>query len=494
MPGVTVNKLVFVFVFLAISLLNAQVKFEQNPFEKADPFRYQSARNEFWKQVEDLLLNNQFEGVILLAGNENIKKIKSIEKAEVYLAVAEVAVRTDHPYLAFILTHEITKIFPLSNQALRAYFLMEEIIKKNSLFDELIVGETIIEQDINLDSKKIPHELKGFLAYAFFQSFRQQGFVKWEKIAQKGILPNTEWAFRLDYDKALYELYNDRFDNSLKLFEGLKDNELASDYLRKKAKRQFARLIFEKGEFQKSFDLLKELQFEQDDRGFILLERAWTKYYLKHYSKSLGLLTALDNQLFASSRTPETDILKMLIYKELCHYDEVFVVKKAFDKKYRAAIDDIKNRKDLAKNEILLQLSLMKPNLKSYAGFIGGLRRDFNWIKKIFPSGDLLNELQTKVRLKDRQLQDIISLKLNEQIRKTADEMLDWNEQINFLDYQTRVDSLRLRRSDIELNYRPEAIPLMTFDRLYWLYKGEMWLDELENLRVLVKSKCQKAE
>ena len=136
----------------------------------------------------------------------------------------------------------------------------------------------------------------------------------------------------------------------------------------------------------------------------------------------------------------------------------------------------------------------MKPNLKSYSAFVGGLRRDFNSIKKVLPAGDLLNELQTKVRLKDRQLQDIISLKLNEQIRKSADEMLDWNEQINFLDYQTRVDSLRLRRSDKELNYRPEAIPLVTFERLYWLYKGEMWLDELENLRVLVKSKCQKAE
>lgn len=488
------NKSLIYLVFCFVLTAQAQVKFEQNPFEKADPFQYQSARADFWKQVEDLLLNKKYEEIILLTSSENIKKMKPIEKAEVYLAVAEAAVRTDHPYLAFILTHEITKIFPLSNQALRAYFLMEEIIKKNSLFDELIVGETIIEQDINLDSKKIPHEIKGFLAYAFFQSYRQQGFAKWEKVAQKGILPNTEWAFRFEYDKALYELYNDRFDSSLKIFEGLKDNSLASDYLRKKAKRQYSRLIFEKGEFQKSFELLKELQFEQDDRGFILLERAWSKYYLKHYSKALGLLTALDNQLFASSRTPETDILKMLIYKELCHYDEVFSVKKAFDKKYKTALDDIKNRKDLTKNNLLLQLALMKPNLKSYSGFIGGLRRDFNWYKKVSTSGDLQTELQTKVSLKDRQLQDMISLKLNEQIRKTADEMLDWYEQINFLDYQTRVDSLRIRRSDKELNYRPEAIPLMTFDRLYWLYKGEMWLDELENLRVLVKSKCQKAE
>ncbi len=481
-------------MFIMIAPAYSQVNFGQNPFEKADPYQYQSVRNEFWKQVDDLLVNKKYEEIIKLATAEEFKKIKLNEKAEVYLAVAEAAVRTDHPYLAFMLAHEITKIFPLSNQALRSYFLMEEVIKKNSLFDELILGETIVEQDINLESKKIPQEIRGFLAYIFFQSYRQQGFVKWEKTAQKWILPNSEWSFRLDYDKALYELYNDRFDTALKLFETLKDNVLASDNLRKKAKRQYARLIFEKGEFQKSFELLKELQFEQDDRGFILLERAWTKYYLKHYSKALGLLTALDTKLFAQSRTPETDILKMLIYKELCHYDEVFEVKKLFDKKYKSALEDIKNRKDLSKNNLLLQLALMKTNLKSYSGFIGGIRRDMDWFKKVGSSGELMNDIQTKVRLKDQQLQDIISLKLNDEIRKTADEMLDWNEQINFLDYQTRVDSLRIRRSDKELNYRPEAIPLMTFDRLYWLYKGEMWLDELENLRVLVKSKCQKSE
>ncbi len=483
-----------VLLLLYIIPCYSQVKFEQNPFEKAEPFQYQALRGEFWRETETLSSTKQYNELIEYISEENIKTLKPNEKAEVFLAIAELAVKTDHPYLAFILCHEITKIFPLSNQAIRSYFLIEEILKKNSLFDELIIGETIIEQDINFESKKIPQELKGFLAYLFFQSHRQQGFAKWEKTVQRWILPDSEWSYRLEYDRALYELYNDRYDNAVKIFESLMKNELVSDFLRKKSKRQYARLIFEKGEFQKSFEMLKELQFEQDDRGSILLERAWTKYYLKHYSKALGLLTALDTSLFSQSRTPETDILKMLIYKELCHYDAVFEVKKAFDKKYKKALADIKGRKQLNKNKALLQLALMKPNLKNYSMFIGGLRRDMAWFKSIGSSGALMSDLQTKVSQKDKQLQDIISLKLTEQMRKTANDMLDWNEQVNFLDYQTRVDSLRIRRTDKELNYRPEAIPLITFDRLYWLYKGEMWLDELENLRVLVKSKCQVTE
>ena len=488
------SKLILFFTFLYATTVAAQISVEQNPFEKADPFVYQSARNEFWKEVETYLKKEQTKELAALLSSQSVKGMKPNELAEVYLAVAEMAIQKSHPYIAFILAHEITKIFPLSNQAIRSYFIIEEIFKRNAISDDLIIGETVIEQDINFENKKIPFELRGFLGYLFFQSYRQQNFSKWEKQAQKLIEPGTEWAYRLEYDRALYELYNDRFEESLKIFESIMNEAKASDFLRKKAKRQYARLIFEKGEFQKSFELLKSLQFEQDDRGFILLERAWTKYYLKHYSKALGLLTALDAKLFDSSRTPETEILKMLIYKELCHFDSVFEIKKKFDNRYKKALEDIKKRTDLSKNEELLRLALQKPQLKNYSTFIGGLRLDLEWLKEVGLEGSLLNDLQTKVKLKDRQLQDILSLRIRDEVRKSAEDLLDWNEQVNFLDYQTRVDSLRIRRSDKELNYRPEPIPLITFDRLYWLYKGEVWLDEIENLRVLVKSNCQKSQ
>ena len=97
-------------VFLLTKPAYSQVKFEQNPFEKADPYQYQSVRNEFWKQVEEMLLNKKYDEIIKLTTEEDLKKIKPNEKAEIYLAVAEAAVKTDHPYLAFMLTHEITKI------------------------------------------------------------------------------------------------------------------------------------------------------------------------------------------------------------------------------------------------------------------------------------------------------------------------------------------------------------------------------------------------
>lgn len=61
----------------------------------------------------------------------------------------------------------------------------------------------------------------------------------------------------------------------IKIFDSLRQNDKISDYLKNKSQRQLARLLFEKGEFEKSFDYLKLLQSIQDDTGALLLERAF---------------------------------------------------------------------------------------------------------------------------------------------------------------------------------------------------------------------------
>ncbi len=81
---------------------------------------------------------------------------------------------------------------------------------------------------------------------------------------------------------------------------------------------------------------------------------------------------------------------------------------------------------------------------------------------------------------------------LKDKIRVVANDLLDWQEQISFLDYQTRIDSLRVTRPDDEVDFKSEVISLTKFDKVYWLFKGEFWIDELESLKVFVENQCTK--
>lgn len=481
-----------IFIALLFSHLSfSQIQFEKNPFDKEAPFSYIPVNEDLWRSYEKNLKSKSHDANLDLVKSLQFSKLKMNEKAEAYLILAENAFESGRPYLASLLVFEINKIFPLSNQSIRSLYLLEKIYQKHNIIDEVFLFENIFDQDINLNDKKIPRDLKSFISYLYLEKTDSKKFKIDQKAMVRFIQPDTEWQLRLDYKKALYELFNNRLDAAIEIFEKLLANKNTSEYLRRRTERQLARLLFEKGEFEKSFDYLKNLQFQAEDGGAILLERAWNKYYLRHYSKALGLLTALDSPLFINSMSPESYILKILIYKELCIYDSVFQIKNDFEKKYSKSINAIKKRQDLDKDNTLKRWALQNYVLKQEALSITGLRQDMKWFEDHFSGTDIYKYFKEVTASKEKQIQDRLAFKLKKELRKVADQLLNYNEQISFLDYQTKVDSLKIKSNSFKKNYSPETISFITFDRLYWNYVGELWIDELENLRVLVKSKCE---
>ncbi len=482
--------IVFFIQFFSVGMMS-QIEFEKNPFEKDKPFEYVPLNNKFWGEYQTLKTNKNYTDMNSLISNQNFKQLKSNEKAEVLLAFADAAYEQNHPFISLVSVFEINKLFPLSNQSIMSYFIIEKIFKNYNIQDRVLVSEVFLDQDFDFENTKIPNEIKSFLGYLFSENTYQKRYKNKFKKFDAYIVANSEWLYRREYDKALYELYNNRLDEAIKIFDNLRQNEQASTFLRGQAQRQQARLIFEKGDFEKSFEYLKSLQSVQDDTGVLLLERAWNKFYLKHYSKSLGLLTAINDPMFEKTQTPESDVLQMLIYKDLCQYESVFDVKDRFQKKYLKSINKIKKRADLSEDPVLKKWALQNFELKKQASYITGLRVDKKWMKKNFSDTDMQSMIETKSLLKEKQIDNQISMILRKEVRRVSEKLLDFNEQINFLDYQTKVDSLKLKKNIKDKNYRPESISLMTFDRLYWKYEGELWIDEIENLRVLIQSRCE---
>lgn len=485
-----------VWVFFAAILISvsssAQIEFEKNPFEKDKPFEYVPLDTEFWTEYQQLKADKKYDDINSLIANKDLRKMKDNQKSEVYLAFADTAFDQGFPYISLVSIFEINKLFPLSNPSIMSYFIIEKIFANYNIFDDILISESFLDQDIDLANPRIPTEIKSFLGFIYSDVSYQNRYKNKFKKFDTYIVANSQWAYRRDYEKALYELYNNREEDALKIFVSLHENEAVVPYLRNKSQRQVARLLFEKGEFEKSFEHLKTLQAIQDDTGALLLERAWNKYYLKHFSKALGLLTALNDSIFAKTQTPESDVLQMLIYKELCQYDSVLEIKDKYQKRYSKSVALIKNRGNLLEDPLLKRWALQNLNLKKRSSYITGLRTDKKWLKKNFSNSEISKVFEAKATAKERQLDDEISVLLTKEIRKVSEKLLDFNEQVNFLDYQTKVDSLRLKKNSKDVNYRPESISLVTFDRLYWKYEGELWIDEIENLRVLIKSQCEK--
>lgn len=221
------------------------------------------------------------------------------------------------------------------------------------------------------------------------------------------------------------------------------------------------------------------------------MERAWSKYYQKDYSRALGLLTAFEAPMFDSSRTPEAYLLKMIIYKELCHYDAALDVLREFKERYKSSLKRIRKRSELRKDQNLVNMALMDQKFEPWVSYLNTLREEKLRYETLGLSEyDFNSTVSTRYKSKIQETEAKLWRLLENKTRDVASQLLDWQEQMTFLDYLTRIDSLRVVRRGDELVYRSPTIPGLTFDRIYWIFEQEYWVDELEDMKSFIESRC----
>lgn len=95
-----------------------------------------------------------------------------------------------------------------------------------------------------------------------------------------------------------------------------------------------ARLYFEQKKYEKSLEYYRMIPKKSYHWPYILLEKAWSYYYLKDYNRVLGLLATYKAPLLQSYFFPEAEMLKALAYYKLCLWDDALKVIERYYKVY----------------------------------------------------------------------------------------------------------------------------------------------------------------
>ena len=454
-------------------------------------WQYEPIDRSFWQLAIEKIDKKYFTDALEMA-EVQIKKSKKeslvLSEAQLIQALALHGLNLD--YAATKIASQLIKSNPSTNFALRALLVIEDIVKFNPVDEDEVFGELIWDQDDQSEDAPVAD----FLNYINSQQSLIRGYPAWSEKQVKKITAGSYWDFKVKYNEALQDVKKNKIDFALEKFANLASHPSAPEDLKMDASHQYARLLFEKKEYDQAYKVYKQVQLNPRERGLILLERAWTRYYEKNYSKALGLLTALEAPAFDTARTPETYILKMLIYKELCYYRAISQVQKEYKKRFSKSIDAIKGRRDLKKDQVIVQLSALDRHIGRWVNLLNRIKSekaDFNKLS----SSEFSKTKDFKViyDLKIKELYEKLEWMLKDKSREIAKNIVDWDEQISFLDYQARVDALRVSKTLGEKDYKTEEVPHMTFDRIFWVFKGEYWLDEIEKLKVLVNSKCSRS-
>jgi hypothetical protein len=449
---------------------------------------YHPANSEFWKTVEASLKDNNFEKV-LEESNDQLTSTKrdSLEHEEAKVAAAIGLQRKGFYFGASTLFGDVIKSKIGTEVATQALYGIEENVRKAPLDEDAVLGELVTD----IEYPDLPPNLQDFVTYQQGMFNLLRGFPQWSDADFKKITLDSYWDFKLKYLTAIGEVARDRIDSAIERFSSIAGSTAAPEDIKTTALHQWARLIFEKGDYPKAYKTFKTVKLNPREKGLILLERAWAKYYMKDYSKALGLLAALEAPIFDTSRSPESYILKMVMYKELCYFDSVFEVMGQFKNRYNASMKAINKRQDLRKDQMIVNLAVLDQRVQKWVNLLNSVKDELASLKETgwedYVWYDLIKRrYQSKITEINQRLDWI----LQDKTREIANQLLEWQEQLTFLDYQTRLDSLRITRPGSELKYQPEEIPHMSFEKIYWAGKGEFWVDELEDYKVFIESRC----
>jgi len=449
---------------------------------------YRAVDEEFWKKMQDSLRDENWAELISKAQNQfdDVKK-DSLDAAEARLFQAYGLYRLNFNFTATEVFADLTRSKVGTQVGERALSGLEEI-SINSLVDpDFVHGEILNDVEFGV----LAANLQDFVSYYNGLFNIQKGFHKWGEAELKKINPGSHWGLKLKYIDALRDVQAKNIDAALEKFKSITENPQAAESIKNDALHQMGRLIFEKGNYEDAYKIFKQVKLNERERGFILLERAWARYYQKDYSKSLGLLTAFDAPMFDPARTPESYILKMIIYKELCHYDAALDVARDFRARFKKSLNAIHRRADLKKDPFLVSSSLMDQRYEPLVSYLNMLRDERTRFDALGWSGySFYKGMRIRYRNKIGETEAKLSRLLEDKTRQAAEALLDWQEQMTFLDYQTRLDSLRIVRKGNEVQYQSPPIPGLTFNKIYWTFQDEFWLDELEDMKAFIESRC----
>ncbi|CAN5536364.1 hypothetical protein BH10BDE1_BH10BDE1_18350 [soil metagenome] len=353
--------------------------------------------------------------------------------------------------------------------------------------DDSALEELAYEYDATPDGNSESAMISWYRAKALLR----RGYDEWAMQDLAKVGAETRWHSDRLFDRATDVLSEGKVDEAAALYEDILKRPLVRIPTKQFAELNRARLIFEKGDYEDTLKTVRSLDLPIRERARAMLEMAWARYYLKEYGKALGILTVIDSAFFEALRSPETDVLRMVIDRDLCRYDLIKTEAASFRERYKKPFKQIEGRLKLEDDAQLKQMALQGRFLQRRATLIHRYRTERKAIYdediKIAPG--LRDFLMKSLLTRERKVEAEISRALPRELDRVASELIEWRDQISFLEYEASIRPLTAFPVD-DVDYRPEAASKTRFEKLYWPVVNEAWWDELDSYEVLIRARC----
>lgn len=389
-------------------------------------------------------------------------------------------------------------LFDVIDQATAPELLPDALLAVERLMagphDETLLDERLI---VETDFGYLPPSVAGFVRYHQGLADLRADRNRWAERLLLSLPPDSVYDAKAEYALGVERLKRDRVDEAVKWLRSALAHPAADRTTRNDARLALARILYERRRYDaaEAMYLRVEVPPLTAAEGRVLLERAWTAYWMGDDRQAMGRIHALEAPSYRDLHAPEKMLLRALIYQRSCHYIPAKREVRRFRFAYGPTLDNIRRRIDLREDATLRRAALSEsPQLRRLVEFRRVLEAE---ARRIDDGGSSWREvgldesLREIYRLAAARADLELDAELAEQTRARAEELVAFEEQMYLLDYEVGLAIYaRLSEEDARRGTRERIEIPPDGPEAFYPFVGEFWNDELASYDFLIESRC----
>jgi tetratricopeptide (TPR) repeat protein len=363
---------------------------------------------------------------------------------------------------------------------------LQRIVETGVYDEDMLVTSFLASEDFG----HLPDEVGGFVHFYKGLDLARRGRDDWAEVHFEAIEESSPYWARAQYVHAVRLVADGNYTAAIEALEKLEKVENIQEDQRREVVRSLARIAFDEQRFDDALGYYLQLQELAPDDPDILLEMAWTQFYLGDSRKTLGLIVALDAPVHGEFISPSRYLLEALALRRLCQFGAAREAAVRLERRYQDVLEDI--GKGTLPEEIpeLVKAARLRGRSQPNAEVMRSLDTEAAIVKASnFDSGlrryleDLYARGEAEVERRESEI-------IGTDVAELTEELLWADEGVRLIVHELGVSMLRGRRRPAGAVEKPAVEIPITGDRVFFEFEGEYWTDELDDLLVVAEDRC----
>lgn len=365
---------------------------------------------------------------------------------------------------------------------------LERIVNAGIYDEDTLITSFIAAEEFG----DLPEDIQSFVDYFQGLDLARRGEFDWAEVRFSRLPEKQLYAAKAEYVRAVHLVAEGDYFSARQKLEHLKKNSAVDETLGIDVERSLARLAFEEERFKDALDHFENLKKLAPNDPEIILEMAWTYYYLGDSRKTLGLLTAFDAPVHETYISPERYLLEALSLRRLCQFAEAREAAVHLEKRHGAEL------KLLAKGTLPEDIPALRTAAKQRGFSRPNTRMTDRLVEEMAELETLSDRFGESLAafLKGLYERGLAEAKRREEeflrrdIADLTEELLSAQEGVRLIVHELGVSMLRGRRRPAGAIEKPAVDVPITGERVFYPFEGEYWTDELDGLVVIAEDRC----